>query len=194
MPVAYPVRTVFPSFGPGVHSAADMNLSRLFRVSAVSVALALSTVSVVACGGKEPNAANVKPGPMPEGETWDGVYYHPVYGYLHLVDEGGSLVGRWKSADQSKWGELSGSVDGNVAHYMWKEHKIGMIGPSATSQGKGFFVYKIDDEGHAVLDGQFGLGDEETGSDWHNVKQANMRPDLKSITGADPDTDSTGDF
>ncbi len=171
-----------------------MNLSRLFRVSAVSFALALSTVSVVACGGKEPNAANVKPGPMPESETWDGVYFHPVYGYLHLVDEGGNLIGRWKSADQSKWGELSGTIDGNVAHYTWKEHKIGMVGPSATSQGKGFFVYKIDAEGHPILDGQFGLGEEETGSDWHNVKQTNMKPDLKSINGSDPDSDSTGDF
>ena len=32
-------------------------------------------------------------------------------------------------------------------------------------------------------DGQFGLNDDETGSDWHSVKQARMAPDLKSIGG-----------
>ena len=35
----------------------------------------------------------------------------------------------------------------------------------------------------AELDGQFGLGDDEVGSDWHNVKQQNVKPDLGSITG-----------
>lgn len=169
-----------------------MTLARIFRASAISVALATAAIAVSACGGKDANSAQVAAGPMPEGESWDGVYYHPVFGYLHLVEEDSGIHGRWKRADQSKWGELSGTVNGNLVHYTWTEYTIGGLGPASQTKGKGYFVYKLDKEGHAVLDGQFGLNDEETGSDWHNVKQTNMKPDLKSINGSDPDAPSTG--
>lgn len=119
---------------------------------------------------------------MPEGEVWMGVYYHPIYGYLHLMEQGDSVVGRWKRADQSAWGELSGSRAGNLLRFSWTEHKIGQVGPAATSKGKGVFQYVM---GEAVgeLKGQYGLGDDETGSDWNCVKQQRMLPDLKSIGG-----------
>ena len=26
---------------------------------------------------------------MPSGETWPGVYYNPVYGYLHMIEQDG---------------------------------------------------------------------------------------------------------
>ncbi|WP_146647338.1 hypothetical protein [Labilithrix luteola] len=167
-----------------------MMLARFSRFSRAAVAAvvvvssAASAFAVTACGdGGGAKSANVKSGPMPENEAWNGVYFHPVYGYLHLIEEGNNVVGRWKRADQSHWGELSGTVTGNVVHFTWKEHKIGMIGASATTHGKGYFAYKLDPEGHAVLDGEYGLNDEEIGADWHNVKQARMQPDLKSIGG-----------
>lgn len=157
---------------------------RLLRSAAIAVLVSASSLALAACGdGKETKHAKVASGPMPEGETWTGVYFHPVYGYLHLVEEGSNVVGRWKRADQSKWGELSGTKGGNVLHYTWKEHTIGMIGASATTHGKGYFQYKMDKEDRPILDGQFGLNEDEVGSDWHNVKQARMAPDLKSIGG-----------
>ena len=52
---------------------------------------------------------------MPRGEVWSGVYYNPVYGYLNMVESGGSLVGKWRRTDSSHWGEMSGTVDGNAA-------------------------------------------------------------------------------
>jgi hypothetical protein len=161
-----------------------MNLLRLARGASVALVLVASTASLAACGGKgEAKSAQIKSGPMPEGETWTGVYFHPVYGYLHLMEEGPTVVGRWKRADQSAWGELSGTKSGNVLHYTWKEHKIGMIGAASTSQGKGYWVYKLDNEERPVLEGEFGLGDSEVGSDWRNMKQTRMEPDLKSIGG-----------
>lgn len=120
---------------------------------------------------------------MPEGETWTGVYFHPVFGYLHMQEEGSNIVGRWKRTDQSYWGELSGTVSGNVVHYQWKEHRIGMVGPSSISKGKGYFVYKLNKENIGELDGEFGMNDAEVGSTWKNVKQVRMPPDLKSIGG-----------
>lgn len=151
---------------------------------ALAAFVTTAAVGLVACSdGKDTKHAQIASGPMPEGESWTGVYFHPVYGYLHMQEEGSNVVGRWKRADQSKWGELSGTFKGNVLHYTWKEHTIGLVGPAAQTKGKGYFVYKMDKENRPVLDGQFGLNDDETGSDWHNVKQARMQPDLKSIGG-----------
>ena len=166
-----------------------MSLVRLLRTLRTSTALvfigtASCALSLAGCGdGKEVKSAKVASGPMPEGETWTGVYFHPVYGYLHMQEEGSNIVGRWKRADQSKWGELSGTKVGNVLHYSWKEHTVGMVGASAITQGKGYFQYKMDKEDRPVLDGQFGLNADETGSDWHNVKQSRMPVDIKSIGG-----------
>lgn len=153
--------------------------------TALFLALTTSASFVVAgCGGdKEVKSAKVASGPMPEGETWTGVYFHPTYGYLHMQEEGSNVVGRWKWANQSKWGELSGTKVGNVLHYTWKEHTIGLVGAAATTHGKGYFQYKMDKENRPELDGQYGLNDDETGTDWHSVKQARMPVDIKSIGG-----------
>jgi hypothetical protein len=138
----------------------------------------------VGCGGGDgAKSANVTASDMPPGESWNGVYFHPVFGYLHLQEEGTSVVGRWKRADQSAWGELSGTKLGNVLHYTWKEHKYGLVGPAAETKGKGVFVFKLGPNDIPVLEGEYGLNDNETGSDWKCVKQQRMNPDLKSITG-----------
>ncbi len=143
-----------------------------------------TTLLIGGCGdGNGARTAKVASGPMPEGETWTGVYFHPVFGYLHLQEEGSNVVGRWKRTDHSHWGELSGTTTGNVLHYTWKEHKIGMVGASATTRGKGYFAYKVNKESIGELDGEFGLNDSEVGSTWKNVKQLRMPPDLKSIGG-----------
>jgi hypothetical protein len=160
--------------------------SRLLLTVATYAFLAtpLSLASLAACGDSSAaTAANIKPGDMPEGEVWTGVYYHPVFGHLHLVEDGTSVTGKWKRADQSAWGEMSGTKVGNVLHFQWKEHKYGLVGASAESHGKGVFVYKIGENKIAELDGQYGVNDDEVGSEWHNVKQVNMKPDLASITG-----------
>ena len=164
-----------------------MSLVRLFRAALLRTALltiATAPCVIAGCGdGKEVKSAKVASGPMPEGETWTGVYFHPTYGYLHLQEEGSNVVGRWKWANQSKWGEMSGTRTGNVLHYTWKEHTIGLVGAAATTHGKGYFQYKMDKENRPELDGQYGLNDDETGTDWHSVKQARMPVDIKSIGG-----------
>lgn len=163
-----------------------MKLARFFVVPAVL--LAMSQVAVVGCNTAEgAKSAKIKAGEMPAGETYTGVYFHPVYGYLHLVEDGGNIFGKWKRADQSRWGEMQGTKTGNLMHFTWKEHTIGLVGAGSESKGKGYFLYKVGKD-VAELDGQFGLNDDETGADWHNVKQQRMVPDLKSIPG---DTDAT---
>jgi len=157
----------------------------MIRLPSLSaLCLGVSLAFAAGCGGGDgPKTAKLTPGDMPSGEEWRGVYYHQVYGNLHLVEEGTNIVGRWKRTNQSAWGELSGTKQGNVLRYQWKEHQIGMVGASAESQGKGYFVFKQGKEGIAELDGEFGIGNDETGSDWHCVKQLRVNPDLKSIGG-----------
>ena len=166
-----------------------MKLASPFAVAAaVATTVALSSACLVACTPPEgPKGAQIKAGEMPEGETYTGVYFHPVYGHLHIVEDGGNVFGKWKRADQSRWGELQGTKTGNLVRFTWKEHTIGLVGAGAESKGKGYFLYKTGKD-VAELDGQFGLGDDEAGADWHNVKQQRMQPDLKSIPG---DTDAT---
>jgi hypothetical protein len=143
--------------------------------------------AMLACGGTpEPKFASVKAGPLPTGQSWDGVYYNPVYGYLHVVSQDGNIVGRWKRTDASHWGELSGTIDGNVAHFSWKEYRIGSVDPSGEARGSGVFVYKLPNTDHPIaeLDGQYALAESSSVGDWHCVKQEGMKPDLASVNGS----------
>ncbi len=161
-----------------------MRNHRVFGAVVISCALACASSSLVACGGgNDAHSANIKPDNMPEGQEWTGVYFNPVFGYLHLIQNDNNIVAKWKRADSSAWGEMSGVATGNVVHFTWKEHKYGLVGPAAESRGKGYFVYKMGAEKIAELDGQFGVDSDETGADWHNVKQVRMTPDLNSIKG-----------
>jgi hypothetical protein len=143
-------------------------------------------------GDPEPKVAHLKAADMPDGESWSGVYYHPVFGYLHMVENGTAIVGKWKRSDQSRWGEMSGTKVGNLVHFTWKEHTYGLVGPAAEIKGKGVFVYRVEttnDHKTAKLDGQFGLDQDEVGSTWDCVKQDRMEPKIDSING---DVSATG--
>jgi hypothetical protein len=123
---------------------------------------------------------------MAEGEAWTGVYYNPVYGNLHIVEKDGNVAGRWSRTDSSQWGELSGTVQGNVLRFTWKEHKRGLVGPSAETHGSGLFVYKPGQNKIAELEGQYALDGASDVGDWHCVKQVNVKADPDSIQGENP--------
>ena len=154
--------------------------------------LGVSGAVLAGCGGGQ-NAkfANIKAGEMPSGESWIGVYYNPVYGYLHMIEQDGNIVGRWKRTDSSHWGELSGTSDGNVVHFTWKEHAYGAIGANGTSQGSGVFIYKVTGADKVPapppeLDGQYTLDNSDEVGQWHCVKQVGMKADINAITGDNP--------
>lgn len=158
----------------------------------VFVAAALvAAVPCAGCGGPDGKTANVVAGDMPTGETWSGVYFHPVYGNLNLQEnDNNAVIGKWQRADKSAWGSMSGTKVGNVLHFHWTEHKYGLVGPSASVSGKGYFVYKLGNDGIPALHGEYGIGEDETGSTWDCVKQMMGKqpipPDLNSITGETP--------
>lgn len=169
-----------------------MRTTRVFFTLTTCLALA-APLALSACGGSQaaqPKTAAVNPGNMPAGATWDGVYFNPIWGYLHIEADNGSFKGRWRRADESAWGQMQGTLTGDVARFEWVENKVGMVGPAATTQGRGYFRY-VRPEGDNVDDkllGEWGFGDAEIGGgEWDAIKQRNMKPDLNSIGGeADP--------
>jgi hypothetical protein len=167
-------------------------------IGRAALALALVFSGSLALGGfgcsegGGAKSAMVHASDMPAGESWNGVYFHPVFGYLHLVENDATVVGKWQRADKSKWGELSGTKIGNLLHFTWKEHTYGLVGPAALRVGKGVFVYKteeVNEHKQAKLEGEFGLEQDEVGSTWNCVKQDRMEPKLDSING---DVGATG--
>ncbi|HEV8550681.1 MAG TPA: hypothetical protein VGQ57_16665 [Polyangiaceae bacterium] len=157
-----------------------------FPRSLVGLALvAPLTLGVVACGPSASEAAKhskVASGPMPSGGEWQGVYYSPLYGYLHVVADGKAVNGAWRTAAGDAFGELHGETDGNLMRYEWKERRIGAVGADAVKKGKGYFVYSVPKEGEAhQIKGQWGLGEDDAGNQWEAVKQKNMPPDIKSV-------------
>ena len=65
----------------------------------LALVLIASPVAISGChgGAKSADSAHVKPGEMPAGEEWPGVYYSPTYGMLHLVVEGDTASGAWRT-------------------------------------------------------------------------------------------------
>ncbi len=161
-----------------------MLVRRLFRVGVIAALMLPVTATVVGCSSsqKKTNIASIHAGEMPNGGSWNGVYYDQVFGYLHLTVDGSAANGAWRTVAGDAWGELFGEVDGDLLKYEWTQHKIGMIGANATSSGKGYFRYTIPkaDEAHVIV-GEWGMGDDALGQKWEAVKQKNMDPEPKSV-------------
>jgi len=160
-----------------------MFVRKLVKLSLLSALALPSAFSLVACGpSNEVKHAQLKPGEMPAGAEWQGVYYSPVYGNLHLLVDGKTAQGAWRTAGGDAYGELNGEADGNILRYTWKQHRIGAIGKDADSTGKGYFRYLPVEEGEAQkIAGEWGLGDSDAGNPWDAVKQKNVQPNLDSV-------------
>lgn len=160
------------------------------RLRAASVPLisvcCLATLPVVSAGCSKPppkTTADVTPSSMDPAGDWTGVFYSPLFGHLHLVKEGNSVSGKWRTTSGDKWGEMHGEVTGDLFKYKWVEHKIGSIGPSATTEGRGYFQYFVppgENVNHEIR-GEWGLGRIEIGSPWKALRQRGMLPDVSSV-------------
>lgn len=162
-----------------------MKSLRRFTIVALAV-LVTAPLSSLGCSSTQgPKTAKVQAGDMPDGADWSGVYYSELYGYLHIVQDGNVVSGKWLRPVKDRWGELHGQATGDLIKFSWTEHTIGSVGPTSNKTGKGYFKYKrpAGDNTDDTIVGQIGVGSDETGQPWDAVKQRNVNPDLGSIGG-----------
>jgi hypothetical protein len=173
-----------------------LTLGRRVSVVGCSCAVAALVFATAGCAkqGTSVERANVVQHEMPEGGDFTGVYYDSYFGNLHLVREGDSVTGRWRTDNGDAWGELQGDIKGDILRFEWTEHKIGMVGASANTKGHGYFVYKRPekDGDPDYIAGERGVGNKEAGQKWKGIKQHNVAPNLQSVTPDEYENRGTG--
>lgn len=157
----------------------------------LSLLLLAAASTAIACDPPppKPKTANVASAPMPAGESFKGVWFNAFFGELHLVQEGDTVQGRYKSQQNGIWGKVRGKASGDVVHFEWEEYKTGAIGPGSKRKGKGWFKFSGPDETQpAKLKGGWGLDENETGGgSWDCVREKDVPPTPDKIgNDADP--------
>lgn len=141
--------------------------------------LGLAVLFLTACGSS--GTTNLQVGTMPDGGSFQGVYFSPQYGEMHMVQNGNAVVGRYKKDE--RYGEIQGEADGSVMRFEWSEMKAMVSNRPTETRGHGYFKYLVDpSSGDHVLKGRWGLGDDDTaGGEWNAYKSKTREPDLDSI-------------
>jgi len=168
------------------------------RRTIIGVLSACVAFGSIGCGPGAPKAktASVEPGAMPSDGDWEGVWYSPLYGHLHMKPDGNLVNARWQRPLKGRWGELQGNADGNLLRFDWTEYVDGLVGPNSKKSGKGYFVYlrpegdNVDD----VIEGEIGRGEDEVGDAWRAVKQRNVKQDIESVGGVGASEIGGGDW
>lgn len=172
-------------------------MRRLWMIVAAS-ALVVAPIATTGCSGgpPAPKTANVQAGDMPAGQSWKGVFFSELYGYLHLVQEGDTITGKWQRPNKDKWGELKGKATGDVVHFEWNEYVTGLVGPNAKKTGRGYFKFKpaAEANGEPSIVGEIGRDQDEVGEPWEAIRQKNIEPDLASIGGTGSSDVGGGDW
>ena len=142
--------------------------------------LGLSVFLLTACSG---GGTQLQVGTMPEGGSFQGVFFSPQYGEMHMVQNGSAVVGKYKKDERS--GDLQGEVEGDVMHFEWTEYKAMVSNRPQESHGRGYFRYMVDpSSGDHVIKGRWGLDDDDTnGGEWNAYKSKTREPDLEGFGG-----------
>ena len=146
----------------------------------------LASSFLCACGG---GSASIKPGAMPDGGHYTGVYFSPQYGEMHLIQNGSAVAGEFKKDERT--GKMAGEVEGDVMAFEWTEFKAMVSNRPTETKGRGYFRYVVDpNSGDHVLRGRWGLGDEDsTGGEWNAYKSKSREPEVGFASGGGEDTD-----
>ncbi len=145
------------------------------------------TVVFIACGG---GSAGVDSGPMPQGGSFEGVWFSPQYGRMDLRQEGQNIIGMFEMDERT--GHIQGVARGRVMRFQWTEEREMLSGFPRKTTGRGYFVYIIDTDGEHKLQGEWGHDSEETGGGpWNAVKSQTLRP-RQSLEPTSTETSTAG--
>jgi hypothetical protein len=139
---------------------------------------AMAAITALGCGGGQATTANIQPKPMPEGGNFDGVFQSPAYGRMEFTVEGDKAVGLYEG--ERHYGRIEGVVNGNVMRFAWTQWNLDLQGKRRSKTGKGYFIYRVDEEQGTTktrkvhrLKGEWGYGEAEVGNPWKAIKLSN---------------------
>jgi hypothetical protein len=156
-----------------------------------SALLALALSAAAGCGGGI-NRANVSPGPMPDGETFTGVWHSPQYGDMQIVQTGNSVIGEYVHDERS--GRIQGTVTGDLLRFEWTERRELVAGRPNTTRGRGYFRFQIGEDNDRYIVGEWGHDDNETGGGpWRAVRDRRRRPSLSGGSGGSSGGSTAGE-
>lgn len=107
---------------------------------------------------------NIRPGPMPDNESYSGSYHSQQIGDVFLDQTGDAVVGEYAydRANCRATGHIEGSAQGNLYRFTWTESQAA-CGRLAPLRGRGYFLFWKDSAGNGRLSGEWGTGDAESG-------------------------------
>lgn len=157
-------------------------------ISAMVLGAALSLVG--GCGGP---GVNIPQGPMPQGGSFTGVWHSPQYGEMHMVQTGAQVIGEYTKDERR--GRIQGTAQGNVLRFEWTEQREMVSGVPVTTRGRGYFVYAIDDAGDHVVQGRWGVdNDNNSGGEWNAARDRRRQPSLSSGGSGSRDDSDVEEF
>jgi hypothetical protein len=138
-------------------------------------------------------------GPMPDGESFSGSYHSQQVGDLYLEQMGDIVTGQYEydRAACHATGRIEGRVVGNLLRFTWTESQAA-CGRLQPLTGHGFFLFwkETTDDGavNERLNGQVGMGDDESGSPWSAFRDRVRRqpPAATTTTGGGVFEDANG--
>lgn len=109
-------------------------------------------------------AVDIQPGPLPANETFSGSYHSEQIGDVFLEQTGDLVVGQYiyNRASCRATGRIEGHLEGNLLHFNWTESQraCGRIAPLS---GKGYMLFWVDSAGNGRTNGEWGMGQSDTG-------------------------------
>jgi hypothetical protein len=138
------------------------------------------------CGGGAASRWSGEVGPMPEGGTFEGVWFSPQYGEMHLRQTGAQVIGEFTKDERH--GNIQGTTQGNVLRFEWTERQELVPGRPAVTHGRGYWRFVVGDDGRNNLMGEWGLEQNELGGgSWNAYQLRGRRPRLSTDTGTPQD-------
>lgn len=131
---------------------------------------------------------DIRPGPMPDNETFSGSYHSQQIGDLFLEQTGDSVVGEYgyDRANCHATGHIEGTLQGNLLRFTWTESQAA-CGRLAPLRGRGWFIFWKDSAGNGRVNGEWGSGDADTGGGpWSGFRDRVRRQPGEQQRGAAP--------
>ena len=107
---------------------------------------------------------DIRPGAMPDNDTFSGSYHSQQIGDLFLEQTGDHVVGTYAydRGNCRATGRFEGSAQGNLLRFTWTESQAS-CGRLAPLRGRGYFLFWKDSAGNGRVNGQWGTGENESG-------------------------------